>query len=100
MSTISKLPGWFALFGGTDRSGRPGAAKAAVHGNGTVGIVGLRWLFAVLRRWQEQNDMRASIRNLDDRMLKDIGRTRADFDEVIARVVDDRATLASQRWPS
>ena len=94
MGTISKLPGWFALFGGTDRSGRPHAAEAATQANVTI----LGSLVAALRGWQARNEMRAAVRNIDERMLKDIGRTRADFDELVARVAEDRGVVTAKRW--
>ena len=94
MGSISKLPGWFALFGGTDRSGRPGATDVARR----AGVSVLGALAGALRDWQARNEMRAAIRNIDERMLKDIGRDRADFDALMARLADDRAALVSKRW--
>ena len=49
-------------------------------------LVGQVWrLVATLLRWQERARQRAALAALDDRMLKDIGLTRADVTQEVSK---------------
>lgn len=100
MGAISKMPGWFALLLGTDRSGRLKAVKAD---SGTTTIVKAvagvpSRIWAALLRLQEYAEMRAAIRMLDERTLKDIGRTRAEFDDLLKRHAEEHGVRHGKRW--
>ncbi|MBP5857678.1 DUF1127 domain-containing protein [Marivibrio halodurans] len=93
MSTIIQKPGSFgskaAFLAGSDRSGSEmeGAPRLANTGYQPIRVTKtvLATVWTLLRLWQERVEMRHHVRTLDDRLLKDIGVTRADVDSEIAK---------------
>lgn len=91
MRTIFPKPGSFgfkaAFLAGSDRSGSTGrGAPRLVGTGGTVRQGGLAArIWAVLRCWQERSESRRHLRSMEDRILQDVGLTRADFDREIAK---------------
>ena len=59
-----------------DVGGRVAKARRAAHSAGTAAPR----LFGALREWRRRSKGRAQLASLDDRMLKDIGISRADAD--------------------
>ncbi|MEQ8604599.1 MAG: DUF1127 domain-containing protein [Marivibrio sp.] len=88
MPTIKTKPGSFgsqaAFLAGSDRSGSIAAQRAALRGSRQpVGWIAMLW--AALRRWQERAESRSHIRELDARLLRDIGVSRAEIESEIAK---------------
>jgi uncharacterized protein YjiS (DUF1127 family) len=57
------------------------------------------WLVHVLLRWQELARQRRRLLSLDDRMLKDIGITRAEAMREGTRPFWDAPSVDGTRWP-
>jgi uncharacterized protein YjiS (DUF1127 family) len=57
------------------------------------------WLVLALLRWQELAQQRRRLLALDDRMLKDIGITRADASREGARPFWDARGVDRGQWP-
>lgn len=80
MHTMHRKPGSFRLFAaflaGSDRSGLKGEGAHRVFVR-TLVKAPLAVLWNRLLAWQERQFMRAEMERLDDRMLKDIGVSRA-----------------------
>jgi uncharacterized protein YjiS (DUF1127 family) len=57
-----------------DVDGRIAGARRSAHSVGSA----FPWLFGALREWRRRSKGRAQLAMLDDRMLADIGVTRAD----------------------
>jgi uncharacterized protein YjiS (DUF1127 family) len=57
------------------------------------------WLALALLRWQELAQQRRRLLSLDDRMLKDIGITRAEATREGARPFWDVPGVDGTRWP-
>ena len=57
-----------------DLGGRNARARRSAHSAGNA----IPRLFGALREWQRRSKGRAQLATLDDRMLKDIGISRAD----------------------
>ena len=88
MHTIKQKPGSFgsqaAYLAGSDRSGSIAAKGASLRGSRQpVGWIKTIW--AVLREWQTRVESRRHIRELDARLLRDIGVTRAEIESEIAK---------------
>jgi len=88
MDAIETKPGSFgsqaAYLAGSDRSGSIEAKGEPLRGSlHPVGLIAKLW--ALLRSWQERIESRRHIRELDARLLRDIGVTRAEIDSEIAK---------------
>jgi uncharacterized protein YjiS (DUF1127 family) len=57
------------------------------------------WLALALLRWQELAQQRRRLLSLDDRMLKDIGLTRAEAMREGTRPFWDAPGIDGTRWP-
>ena len=57
------------------------------------------WLVLALLRWHELTQQRRRLLALDDRMLKDIGITRAEATRESARPFWDAPGIDGTRWP-
>ena len=57
------------------------------------------WLTLALLRWQELAQQRRRLLSLDDRMLKDIGLTRAEAMREGTRPLWDAPGIDGTRWP-
>jgi len=76
-----------------DRRQRRAAPAARMLRNAAV------WLALALLRWQELAQQRRRLLALDDRMLKDIGITRAEAMREGTRPFWDAPGLDGTRWP-
>jgi uncharacterized protein YjiS (DUF1127 family) len=76
-----------------DRRQRQAAPAARTWRNAAV------WLAFALLRWQELAQQRRRLLSLDDRMLKDIGITRAEAMREGTRPFWDAHGLDGTRWP-
>jgi uncharacterized protein YjiS (DUF1127 family) len=76
----------------TDRQGRPGTGLARLR------TAGARLVIALLQ-WHELAQQRRRLLSLDDRMLKDIGITRADAHLEGTRRFWDAGGVDWTRWP-
>ena len=78
---------------GADRPKRGAKPLAEILLNAAV------WLVFALLRWQELAQQRRRLLSLDDRMLKDIGITRAEAMREGTRPFWDASGLGGTRWP-
>lgn len=78
MRTMLKMPGSFGFSKGLDRSGR----IARTPDTGRFGVAGrvAKIVWQALILWQRRFRDRRHLEGLDDRMLKDIGLTRANVE--------------------